>query len=1127
MTLLIGYVLSVTAIHSQKSQLDESSSELRFKHITVNDGLTNNKVNDITQDTNGYVWFGSDEGLNRYDGYEIKTYQHNIGDTTSISSNIVFSLFTDSKGKMWVGLRYGLDLYESDLDRFTHIRFKGRNLTNIRDFFEGPDGKIWVCAEEGLFYINPDEKVLNDFSETYYTLAKTPIHSFYIDTQGNKWIGSTAQGLSIIDTEGHHIPLKESSGFRIENILELDGNIWACTYNNGLLKYNPEDLSHKLITVNKNDPVTQRIRTMVSDREGNLWLGTRSGLYMKPNGVEKFLLMGHMDLKYATLLHNSVFSVYIDQFDIIWMGTFSGGVSYGDLNQKMFRSISQSRVSNEGLNDKGIFSIVEDKQKNLWFGTESGGVNFYNNRTGQYSYYLNDPEKDGIHGINIHAIAEDKNHKMWIGTYDAGLVHLNPKTNTFETFVKGEGACDLNSNHVYSILVDSKNVLWVGTDEGVCKFKDGCFECFEQGLLSKNGQTIISIFEDSSGRIWIGTIESGVFVYENGQIRHVLPELISRSISTIYQDSKGNIWFGGHENGLILFQEDTITRYTLDDGIPNSTVRGILEDDQMNLWFSTSAGLIRFTKGVENPAVARPDFRLYDVTNGLTSNQFTPASACKMENGLLYFGTIDGVTYFDPTEIRDNNIEPKCIITNLSVSNVPVKPNEEINGKVILTSDISKTESITLDHDDDYLTIEFSAIHYSNPGQHQYQYMLENYDEDWISTTSDKRYVTYTNLPGGNYTFRVRGTNYDGVWSSTDKTLGIVITPPWYQLAWVQGLFVLGIIGIIYGLVRIRINFLMQQRENLRLEVDRRTLKIKEQSREIEDQNVKLTQTIEQLQNAHMKLVESEKMSSLGQLTAGIAHEINNPANFIYGGVQGLEDDMERIREFVNGKMAIFNELKTKLENDPSEKTIKEVNQLINENIEPNGYDAASKNVDALMRVIKIGAERTVEIVKGLKAFSRIDDKDFFPADVHENIEDTLLLLNHKLKNRIEVVKNFAELPKVECNPGKINQVFMNLLSNAISAIRGNGTITITTSKLSEEHIQIIISDSGSGMPETVLRKIFDPFFTTKDIGEGTGLGLSISKGIIDEHKGKIRAESKEGEGTTFYIELPIFGEQS
>ncbi len=1104
-------------------QAPEVRDELRFAQMTVNDGLISNKVNDITQDANGYIWFGSDEGLSRFDGYGIRNYQHDDYDSLSISSNVVFTLFTDSQGLIWVGLRYGLDLYDASINQFSHPKYQEKSLTNVRDFFEDQNGRVWICAEEGLFYYEPDTRTIHDYQKENISFVKSPMHSFYKDSREQLWIGSTYNGLSMVDVEGNTHHFKQTTGFRIENIIEHEDKMWVCTYNNGLFKYDPADSSLISVDINKSRPFSLRIREMRKDRKGNLWLGTRDGLYMKTAGEDRFILMGGMEMKFAKIGHNSVFSLFIDEFDIIWLGSFSGGVNYADLNQKMFRSIGFDEHELENsLNDNSVFSILEDKDKNLWFGTESGGVNFYNSKTGKFSYFLSNPAKDGITAVNIHALAETPEHKLWVGTYDAGLVLLDPAKRSFKNYVKGSGPCALNTTHIYSILQDSKGIVWVGTDAGICKYQDDCFDCLELKDLARNGQ-INHIYEDSKGRIWFGTLESGIFLYDEGGIRPYLPDIITRTINVTYEDSNGNLWFGCHENGLILHRPDTIVRYTLHDGIPNGTVQAILEDDEKNLWFSTSAGLIRFNNGVENPIVENPSFNLFDVTNGITSNQFNFASSCKLENGMLYFGTIGGVTYFDPKEIELNTLEPKLIITNLLVSNVSVQPQKEINGRVILTKDISSTESIELNHDDNYLTLEFAAIHYSNPNQHQYQYMLVNYDEDWINTTADKRYVTYTNLPGGNYTFKVRGTNYDGVWNSEVRSLNITINPPWHQLAWVRVIIAIALVLAILAIIKVRTSFLERQKINLKNEVNKRTLQIQQQSEEIEKQNATLTQTIEKLKSTQLKLIDAEKMSSLGQLTAGIAHEINNPANFIYGGVQGLEKDLNKIREFTDDKLLILNKLKKEIQTLNPKQVPEEVLELLEgHKTRANGYIKVNKNLDVMLRAIRIGAERTVEIVKGLRAFSRIEDKEFTPTDLHENIDDTLLLLNHKVKNRIEVVKKYGQLPLVQCNPGRLNQVFMNILANAIHSIDERGKITIETKKVNGNEIRISFSDTGSGMDEHTKNKIFDPFFTTKIVGEGTGLGLSISKGIVEEHNGRIYMESQESKGTTFFIEIPV-----
>uniref|UniRef100_UPI000371C22D ATP-binding protein n=1 Tax=Flexithrix dorotheae TaxID=70993 RepID=UPI000371C22D len=624
-------------------------------------------------------------------------------------------------------------------------------------------------------------------------------------------------------------------------------------------------------------------------------------------------------------------------------------------------------------------------------------------------------------------------------------------------------------------------------------------------------------------------------------------------ITAIFEDSGNNFWVGT-QNGLNLMDRKSgkFFSFNTEQGLPSSFIIGILEDGKGNLWLSTSNGISKFTppKNLEIDHLSNTSdwgtFRNYNVNDGLQDNEFSPNAYHKLQNGEMIFGGINGFNIFHPDSIVDNKVVPEVHFTALKIYNEEV----EIFGENSpLDRHINWMDKLVLDHNQNGFTIHFTALNFTSPEKVEYAYMLEGLDEKW-NEVRNQRFAHYSHIAPGEYIFRVKASNNDGLWNEEGKSLKVIIRPPWYETFWFKLSLILVFSGILFLLVRMRINRLKNETIKLEKMVETRTKELQNKSvelqlltkklqaqneelnshqEELSTQYEKLEESHAKLKNTQLQLVQAEKMASLGVLTAGIAHEINNPINYIKSGVIGLKRALHDILSILR----LYGNLDTK--NNFNEK-FKEIEDLKTELV----LDTKVELSERVLENISNGAIKAAEIIKGLKTFSRMDDGNFVIYDIHDGLESTLLLLHHQFTEDIILQKNYGQIPMVACSPSKINQVFMNLLSNAIQALKGRGTITITTQAYKANHeqenwinnlpaidetnqyISIIIEDTGFGIDKRTISHIFEPFFTTKDVGEGTGLGLSISLNIIDTHKGKIKVESRAGEGAKFTVILPV-----
>lgn len=1153
--LIILVTLSVFNCFGQKRKYT-------FKHLTTVDGLSQNTVYSIFKDSFGFVWIGTVGGLNRYDGYSFKVYRNEVSNPASISSDFVSDIYEDSFGDFWIGTASGgLNRMDRETGVFEPILANINNKqsissNNIRDIFEDSKRRLWIgTAGGGLCLYNRDKNSFKAYNELTGK-EKGSLPTLYIctiseDYDGTLWLGSPNGMLIHFDPEKEEfITYDTELGFE-GNLLSLysgcvyidsDKDIWYGT-EIGLYKFDRENkkFTHYQVDGTDKSVNSNNISSIIEAEPGVLFVTTdHGGLNVLDKKTGRFTYYTHSKFDNTSLNNNQLFGAYMDNDGLIWIGSFPGGVNIYDPYSSKFDNYKDFLPDSLAIKCcSSVLSLCEDLEGNVWVGYDGNGIDVFNPATYEVVSFRHNPsDSKSLSTDVISEIYCDHEGEMWIGTFLRGMSKYNSKTNSFEHFFREPLAENsIGGGHVWNIMQDSEKKFWLSLlnvgintfDKDSMIFRNKAYADFDS--LNNPNILVYETIEDNEGGIWVCT-DNGLYKIDRKKEKytHYSNKLNSKNrifgahVYLLYQDSDGHIWAGSDE-ALNLYNKEKDCFEELDvKGLKGIIVYDMEEDNEGNLWVSSSNGLIRYEKGSGQTV-------LFDESDGALST-FNYNSSLKHSSGKLYFGGLDGFISFYPEDVFVNSKKPHVCITKAYLNHKELKIRGEDS---ILKRDIAYQDEIILSHNFNVISFEFAALNYINTEKNQYAYKLVNFDNDW-NYIGTKREVTFTNLSPGSYMLKVKASNNDDVWNETGASLKIVVLPPYYKTVWFNVLLIVVIIALIILYIRVRERNLKKQKSFLEkkvaertVEVEAKNVKLEKQYAEIQDINTELEErrnelekALEKLKETQTQLLHSEKMASLGILTAGIAHEINNPVNFVYGGAQSFEELISNYESYLDAYEKVVSECVDKKDLHKLEQVKKDYH-----------YKEVTEMLPLIVRNIKEGAERTSDIVKGLRDFSRVDEDEFQYVDVHQGIESTLLLLKNKYKHRITITKKYdAQDKAVYCIGGQLNQVFMNILSNAVDSIKDEGNIDIETRFLNkeesklynyhEETIEIKIRDDGYGMSEEVRNKVFVPFFTTKRIGEGTGLGLAISFGIIKKHRGQILVNSEENVGSEFIIVMPV-----
>lgn len=854
--LLFGALLIVFGLPASGYSLPQ---DLRFEKISIEHGLSQASVLCMLQDSKGFMWLGTYDGLNRYDGNRITVYTNHLGDPHTLSDNGIRSLCEDRSGLLWVGTSNGgLNVYDRSHDTFNHFVNrpgvpKSLSSNEVRVVYEDRRGNIWVGTANGLNRFDRETRTFTRFlcpRDNTNAHEGRNIQAIIEGVDGRLFLG-TENGLYILDSKTDRVTdylhrsgdLAWLGGQSVNCLLMEDRVLWIGLDADGLYRVDLE-------TGQWDHPLQSEIVfSLFIDSRGILWVGTKKGLGRRLDAgttrtgrrASDFHFYTHNELDPGSLSQNEVHSFCEDQSGILWIGTYSDGVNKLNPIKQAFAVIRHEPWNPDSLSGNHVVSIFEDRQGFLWVGTYNSGLNRVDRKTGICTHFPQDVfHTKGVPGGSVQSVLEDRHGALWIGTQRSGLWKLDNLTGSFVQYLHDPGDPEsLSMNNIYFLFEDNDGYLWVGTsrrglnrlDTKTGKFKRYLHDPDNENSLSNN--RIRSIYQCSQGYLWIGTNRGlNRFDRKTENFRHWEydarnPHSISHNrVTPILEDINGALWVGT-DMGLNRFnpQTEIFTRYTTEHGLEDDTIQGLLMDEKGHMWMSTYKGITQL-----DPETGW--IRNYNIEDGLQGTEFWMNACYKSRSGEMFFGGLKGLNAFFAPEIKTNRHKPPVVVTGFKIMNKPAK----------LLKNITETDKILLSYKDLFFSFEFAVLDYYNPDKNRCAYKLEGFDQDWVDV-GKARSATYTNLDQGAFTFRVRGANNDGVWNENGVSVDIFITPPYWKTWWFRLAVLIVVILLVFGFFSFRTRSLRAQKNRLDRLVKERTTKLEDEiavRRKLEEEREKV-----------------------------------------------------------------------------------------------------------------------------------------------------------------------------------------------------------------------------------------------------------------------------------------------
>ncbi len=1117
--------------------------EYKFRFLTANEGLPQNTVDCILKDRHGFMWFGTWSGLCRYDGYSFKTYRR-ANASKDLPDNFIRTLCQDNNGNIWIGTGKGISYFIFDEEKFAVPDLIDSTFANysINHLFLDDQNCLWVSTENsGIWVVRPN---LDDIVILKVDDDRLPDRHTNCACLFSQWvIIGTDGGLAVLrrdNLQPDHVLPDLINAVRDANVScifsDSRNDIWVGT-DAGLFQYLPSSKQVYYYSYVKGNPQMLNhltVTDITEDCRGMVIVGTLGGLnYFNPGDHTFSHLSGSPD-ENKNLNNPFVNSLYADKDGNVWIGTDKGGVSYYNVFQKPFHSLVHNPASKNSLSHNTVNSILKEKDA-LWVGTAGGGLNRITDQGRYVERFEYDPANpDALTSDFVSAIFRDSRGQLWAGTWGGGLCLMKSlERGIFKAYQdRDENAGSICSEFVSSLCELDENRLLVGTRGGLDLFLQNkqIFIHVHDKMKLRDLLEVGCLQKDSKGRLWVGT-KNGLYRIDTGQLQKIekmegvtyqsffnIPgdslSIPGNYVISLIQDSKGRIWVGTYGNGFCRYVEDEkphFIRYTEKDGLCNNVTYSMEEDLHGNIWISTDKGLSKFNPGSET-------FQNFYMKDGLLNDQFYWTASDADSDGILYFGGIGGLDYFRASNIDLYRTTKKPLFIEFSVFNNPVEIGKKYHSRAILNKSITITPRLDLSWKDAVFSIEFSALDYYLPEKVRYAYRMKGVDQDWVVVPSSRRFANYTNLTGGEYTFQVKASNSDGVWSDKVAEMKIVIHPPFWKTSWFRLLLIVFILLMIMAYVSHRTRFLKQQKKKLEQQVKERTEKIEEQKEKLKFQADHLKQTNRELAE-RQKLIEGQKIE-LEVQNAKIAQQrdelivLNEKVNLV---------NQLRLRFFTN----ISHEFRTPLTLilDPLEQLIKTLK--------------ADRETMGTLKMINRNAQRLLHLINQLIYFRRVEngkiklrickgDLENFIRQVYDSFRD--LAVHQQIEYLFKVSGNHVG---TWFDAEKLENILYNLLSNAFKYTPEGGKISLGARFEENEvktgfpapFISIDVTDNGKGIAPEHLPFVFERFYQVDpDNSTGmksSGIGLALTYELVEALHGKIEVKSQPGKGSRFIIFLP------
>jgi len=1082
--LVILFAIVITCWATYSSKVLAVRDSISFQHISTEDGLPQSTVNVIFQDSSGFMWFGTYDGLSRYDGYQFVTFKNDPSDVNSLSNNIVVSIIEDSEGFLWVGTEQnGVNRFDPKTGKFNRFipsinDFDSLSHPKVYKIFEDQAKRIWIATEHGLNLYLPSK---NSFAHFYnnpldsQSLPAGAIVDITDDGHGNLWVASN-KILAHFNIERQTFKYFNANSFptQIQNIyLDTDKSLWIGTRINGLyhLKFKngvePKNYDHQknYLTLTGSEISIEHfqniktdsyslsyndVRSVLRTNNGDLWVATEEGgLNVRRKGDNRFHHFKRNSADPHSISINDIWSLYQDNKGLLWIGTAGGGLNITQSFENQFSRLTHAPYNRNGLSHEFVWDIEQDSQGFLWMATLNG-LDRYDPKLDRFQHISAFITRNRLAvGNRIQSITIDDENNLWFGN-QKGQVAVYSIDRKITTLINRENYPEgiVSYNRIRMVEKDRYGNIWVSTDDGLLKIDSKTKKIISDYQFAEDGElgdsTIRTLLQDKHGIIWFGTWDKGLQKYDpefNSITRYKnqignKKSLSNNTVRSLYMNSEGDLWIGTF-NGLNKLSAESIANesgefesYLEKDGLPNSAIYAIESDLNGKLWLSTNKGLSQFDP-------LKKSFRNYSKQDGLPANEFNGNAVKKTKNGDIYFGSVGGVAIVSPGVSTSVLAETNVVITSVKIAGKLIKPE----GLAI------EQRYFEFPHHENDITLEFTSLNFYHAKRNQFRYKLEPYNKDWIDTQGLNQAV-FTNLDPDKYTFSIQVKNLDGYWSDSNLEFNLVIQPPIWKTWWAYLFYTVSLSSLFVFLIR-------RQKQSLQ-----------------EQRNI----------NHHLRKLDQLK----DEFLANTSHELRTPLNGIIGIAESLAE----------GSAGLQNQ----------------------------------QTIDNL-RLISDGGKRLAQLINDILDFKKLSHHSLIlhrqAVDLHSAIEVVVSLLSPLAeKKKLKLINSVpADLPLIYADENRIQQIFHNLIGNGIKYSK-NGSVEILA-RLNVNELNIRVEDSGVGIARAKLETIFKPFEqlnTPESLAQrGTGLGLSVTRQLIEQHDGQIWAQSQEGKGSVFCITLPCW----